>query len=204
MRREDIPARLRVARPDDCKRIPAAALKSMTPAGVVSRLAAASEFRRRARVPHLDGDLYRYRIGQAGEVLATTDLKRAAELIKAAGVTTAAPARRPALPGDLRKAAAGPAGGQRISSRSATVPTPALDAMGQAPSLTEGLTSAIQKGHLGAVQKELGLIAAAHAELSGTSRAAHYERQAARVTSPADRRAYEELAKQERARVSAL
>jgi hypothetical protein len=88
VRREDIPARLRVARASDCQRIPLAALKSMKPADVAPRLLAADEFRRRARVPHLDGDLMSYRLSQASEVLTTADPKRAAQLLAKAGITS--------------------------------------------------------------------------------------------------------------------
>jgi hypothetical protein len=86
MRRSDIPARLRVARAADIAKIPDAALKAMAPADVAPRLLAADEYRRRARVRGLDGDLYRHRLGLAREVLETADQGRAAELVKAAGV----------------------------------------------------------------------------------------------------------------------
>jgi hypothetical protein len=86
MRRQDIPARLRIARAADVAKIPDVALKAMAPADVAPRLLAADEYRRRAAVPHLDGDLYRHRLGLAREVLETADPKRAAELVKAAGV----------------------------------------------------------------------------------------------------------------------
>lgn len=87
MKRADIPIRLRIARAADVAKIPDAALKAMAPADVAPRLLAADEYRRRASVPHLDGDLYRYRLDLAREVLETTDPGRAAELVKAAGVT---------------------------------------------------------------------------------------------------------------------
>ena len=86
MRRTDIPVRLRIARAADIAKIPDTALKAMAPADVAPRLLAADEYRRRAAVPHLDGDLYRHRLSLAREVLATADPKRAAELVKAAGV----------------------------------------------------------------------------------------------------------------------
>lgn len=86
MRRADIPVRLRTTRAADCAKIPDAALAKMTPADVETRLQAADEFRRRAAVPHLDGDLLRGRLALAREVLTTPDPKRATALAKAAGV----------------------------------------------------------------------------------------------------------------------
>lgn len=194
MLRSQIPARLRVSRAADCQRIPAAALAKMIPADVAPRLLAADEFRRRASVPHLDGDLVRYRTSLASEVLTTADPKRAAQLVAKAGITP-----QEATPAPLAKAM--PAGGQRSAGRSITVPTPALDELGRSRSLLDGLTSAARKGQLGALQRELGLVAAAHADLSGVSKAARYRELAQRVTDPEMRKAYRELA--ERARQEA-
>jgi hypothetical protein len=109
MDRSQIPARLRADRAHDCARIPSAALKSMTPADVAPRLLAHDEYVRRARVPHLDGDLLRHRLGLAREVLTTADPRRAAELIAKAGVSPGAtaaaagtlPGQRRPLPGQL-------------------------------------------------------------------------------------------------------
>lgn len=108
MRRAEIPDALLKARRADIDRIPAAVLAKLTRADLANRLLAAGEYRRRADVPHLDGDLFRLRIGQASEVLATSDPKRAAELVKGAGVGAAparpAPGRLP--PTRLRRSAA--------------------------------------------------------------------------------------------------
>ena len=99
MRREDIPAGLRIARAKDVARIPAAALAKMQPADVALRLLAADEYRRRAEVPHLDGDLFRARISQASTVLTTANPAEASALIKAAGVTATPQQSAAGVPG---------------------------------------------------------------------------------------------------------
>jgi hypothetical protein len=230
MRREDIPARLRVARPADCQRIPLAALKSMAPADVGPRLAAADEYRRRARVPHLDADVLRYRLGLATEVLTTADPKRAADLVKAAGVQVApqppaAPASRTAVrPAALSKA--GPA---------ADAAFPALNLFqrksARAMSTNTGLMEMAREGRLGALETDIGrlrravdagaslvpsgrsaapptadVIKSARAQFvadldtasARLSKAARYERQAGVVSDPELRKAYIDLARQER------
>lgn len=86
MNRSDIPAALRVSRAADVARIPAAVLKSMTPGDVAPRLLAADEFRRRAGQRHQLPETARMYAGLASEILTTGDSKRAAALMKSAGV----------------------------------------------------------------------------------------------------------------------
>lgn len=85
MRRTEIPDALLKARRKDIDKIPDRVLKTLTRAGLVNRLLAAGEFRKRANVPHLDGDQLAYRLGQVHDVLTTDDPQRAATLVKAAG-----------------------------------------------------------------------------------------------------------------------
>jgi hypothetical protein len=89
VRRAEIPDGLLKARRADIDRIPGRVLAKMTRGDLSNRLVAAGEYRRRASVPHLDGDLLRYRLGLASEVLTTDDQNRAAELVKGAGVAAA-------------------------------------------------------------------------------------------------------------------
>lgn len=228
MRREDIPARLRVARPADCRRIPLAALKSMQPADVAPRLSAADEFRRRARVPHLDGDLMSYRLGLASEVLATADPKRAAALIKAAGIT---PGQRPAAAsGPLAKSPARAARQPAARQVGDIVTYPVVNLLEQkankAMSASTALIEMANEGRLGALEADIARMrrdvssgrvmltrptartpaAALPASSPGAAqlaKAERYERQAARMTDPADRRGYLELARAERDKAGA-
>ena len=88
MLRSEIPAILAKARTADVARIPVTALAKMSPPDVAPRLQAADEMRRRARVRGAPADMARWYFDLAGEVLATDDPERAAEIIKAAGVKT--------------------------------------------------------------------------------------------------------------------
>jgi hypothetical protein len=195
VRRGEIPDALLKARKADIDRIPAAVLAKLTRADLANRLLAAGEYRRRASVPHLDGDLFRLRIGQASEVLTTSDPKRAGELVKGAGVgvTTdaghTAPAPRTPAAAPLRKDAA-PAGG----GRSVYVHTPTLDSLGRSRSLDEGITKLIRQGALGHLRQDI----AALEKAIPNGKAADYERKAYQVSDPALRNGYLELAVQER------
>lgn len=219
MKRQDIPVRLRVARGADIDRMPLA--KMASPAEVTGRLLAHDEFQRRARVPHLDADLYRHRIRQATQVLTTSDPAEAAALIKAAGVTPRA--HRPA------HAAAKSAASTRPPE---TVAYPAIDTLvakaaaaqsvatallamasdGQLPQLERDIGRMRRHAEAGrpfmrrgqvAAQAGVGTIAKAVGESGAIAKALEYREKAFAVSDPGLRQGYLELAKQaERAGVA--
>lgn len=82
--------------------------------------------------------------------------------------------------------------------QSITVPTPVLDDLGTSRSLSDGLTKLNRQRLLHKAAAELAAIAQAADEVHGVSKAAEYEAKARRVTDPADRQAYLQLAKAER------
>jgi hypothetical protein len=86
MRREDIPWRLAASRGQLLARIPSATLAKMAPCDLAPRLLAHDAMIRKARVPHLDHDLYRLRIRMATDALTETDPRAVAAIMKAAGV----------------------------------------------------------------------------------------------------------------------
>jgi hypothetical protein len=86
MRREDIPWRLAAARGKDLARIPLATMAAMAACDLAPRLLAHDAMIRKARVPHLDHDLYRLRIRMATDALTETDPRAVAAIMKAAGV----------------------------------------------------------------------------------------------------------------------
>jgi hypothetical protein len=186
VKREDIPVRLRLARAQDIARIPDAALKTMSPADVAPRLLAAGEYRRRASVPHLDGDLYRYRLGLASEVLTTADPKRAAELVKAAGVQSPPLA---AAPRALAKSVA--------SDRQATLDDLAKAAMAAVQRRAAGLGLQIDR-----VALQLKGVQGTIADATGgqvaerLSKAAAYRQKAAAASTGTDRSTYLQLARE--------
>lgn len=225
MRRAEIPDGLLKARRADIDRIPGRVLAKMTRGDLPDRLVAAGEYRRRASVPHLDGDLYRYRLGLATEVLTTDDSQRAAELVKGAGVGVTIGTGRAAPPAS----AAGSAAGGRVTKAAPAeiIRYPAVDLLTQkaaaARSVAVALTELAKTGRLGELGRDLtsmhrdissgrmelvkGPVVAGPPENSlaksagaaGLSKAAEYERKAAVVTDPELRRGYLELARQERA-----
>ena len=217
MKHSEIPAGLAKARSADIARIPNRVLAKMTRADLANRLVAAGEFRRRASVPHLDGDLYRYRLGLASEVLTTDDPKRAAELVKAAGVGVTIGTGRAARPaaaatGTLRKGAA-PDGVIRYpavdllvdkanAARSVATALMELAKAGRLADLERDIAS--MRRHVSSGRRELvkgppaaGLVKAAGTS-ADTSKAARYERKAQLVTDPELRQGYRELARRER------
>lgn len=87
--------------------------------------------------------------------------------------------------------------------RSVSVPTPVLDDLATSRSLSAGLTKLNREGLLHKAAAELEAIAQAADDVHGVNKAAEYEAKARRVTSPADRQAYLELAKAERQKAGA-
>lgn len=160
MNRAQIPGALLNARRADIDKIPAAVLKTLTRADLADRLLAAGVYRQRASVPHLDGDLFRARLGQASEVLATSSPQRAAELIKGAGVGVTPAAGRgpvPAAPAPSRA----PAAGTRMTKAAGGESTryPAVDLLVQkataARSVADALLDLAKAGRLGDLERDI-------------------------------------------------
>ena len=86
MQRSEIPWRLAAARGATIARIPGATLAKMAPCDLAPRLLAHDALIRKARVPHLDRDLYCYRVRMATDALTETDPRQLAAIMKAAGV----------------------------------------------------------------------------------------------------------------------
>ncbi len=217
MRHAEIPAGLAKARAADIARIPTRVLAKMTRADLADRLVAAGEYRRRARVPHLDGDLFSYRLGLATEVLTTDDPKRAAELVKAAGVGVTVGAGR---------AGSRPASSTRVTKAAPDGGYPAVDLLVDkataARSVATALIELAKAGRLADLERDIarmrrdissgrrelvkgpanGLAKSAGAA-ADVSKAARYERQASRVTEPGLRQGYLELARAEREKAGA-
>lgn len=173
MNRAEIPDALLKARRADIDKIPGRVLKTLTRAGLTGLLLASGEYRRRAGVPHLDGDLLGHRLGLAREVLETDDPKRAAELIKGAGVAEAVlnTALRPA---GAPRPAVRPAVGTRTSRAATATRRPSAADMSY-------ITAEVawQRSPAG----------------RALAKAAEYERKAYVVTDPETRRGYLDLAK---------
>lgn len=176
MNRAQIPDALLKSRGAEIRRIPDRVLAKLTRADLANRLLAAGEYRRRASVPHLDGDLYRHRLGLATEILTTDDPKRAAELVKGAGVGVAVGAGRSATPAPRR-------------------PTPVRKAA--APATRQAMIASAA-GYLASERAWKGSPAG-----QALAKAAEYTAKAAVVTDPEMIRGYRELARIERAKAGA-
>jgi hypothetical protein len=226
--RAQIPDALMKARRADIDRIPTPVLAKLTRADLVNRLLAAGEYRRRAAVPHLDSDLFWLRHGQASEVLTTSDLRRADELVKGAGVGVTTGAVRSPAPQR-------PYG--RVVKSSGPAPTtyPAVDALVAKATAERSVAAALEHlaktGRLADLERDIAAmrrdIAAGRAltripatelakgaavggyavsELAGPrsaarqamAKAAEYQEKAMVVTDPEMRRDYLALAAQER------
>lgn len=187
MRRAEIPDSLMKARGADIGRVPVTALAKMTRGDLVARLNAAAEYRRRGRQPRQPAEAARMYADLASESLTTTDPKRAAGLVKAAGVT---PAARPrALPSQAARKA--------TTDDLAQVAMKAVEARARALSLGIDRVALQLRGVQGTIAAATGGPVRTRSG-EQLAKAARYERQAAVVTDPADRRGYLELARAER------
>jgi hypothetical protein len=218
--RSQIPDAMLAARRADIDRIPAPALAKMTRTDLAERLVAAGNFRSRARQRHQPAETARMYSGFASEVLATTDLKRAAALVKAAGVGAPGPSR-PAVPAP--RAGASPVA--KAAAGQTTITYPALDLLTEKATAARSVATAIielaKAGRLGDLERDISALRrdfgsgrmelvkgppglAKGAGAAPPPKAAEYERLAGVAVDPETRRGYLELARRERERAGAL